>query len=160
MLDADLAEIYGTSTRALNQAVKRNRERFPEDFCFQLTRIEKREVVTNCDHLEKLKYSSALPYAFTEYGAVMLASVLNTPIAVQASIQVVRAFIRLRGMLTSHKELANRLDELEKKYDTQFKVVFEAIRQLMAPQSDPPRRKIGFIAEESKGRYMARRKKK
>ena len=75
MLDSDLAEIYGTSTKALNQAVKRNRDRFPGDFSFQLTRMEKREVVTNCDHLEKLKYSSALPYAFTEYGAVMLASV-------------------------------------------------------------------------------------
>ena len=85
MLDADLAEVYGTTTKALNQAVKRNRERFPAEFMFQLTRPEKSEVVTNCDHLRRLKYSPNLPFAFTEYGAVMLASVLNSPIAVQAT---------------------------------------------------------------------------
>src|SRR3970040_1264518 len=92
MLDADLAVLYGVSTRVLNQAVKRNRERFPEDFMFRLTVAEKAEVITNCDHLRPLRFSPALPYAFTEHGAIMLASVLNTPIAVQASVQVVRAF--------------------------------------------------------------------
>jgi len=93
MLDADLAEAYGTSTKALNRAVKRNRGRFPSDFMFQLTRREKAEVVTNCDHLRRLKYSARLPFAFTEHGAVMIASVLNSSIAVQASIAVVRASI-------------------------------------------------------------------
>ena len=105
------------------------------------------EVVTDCDHLRRLKYSPSLPFAFTEHGAVMLASVLNTPVAVQASIQVVRAFIRLRQILSSHKELARKLDELEKKYDEKFRVVFEAIRQLMAPP-DRKRPQIGFHAKD------------
>ena len=96
MLDADLAKLYGVPTKVLNQAVKRNIERFPLDFMFQLTKDEKDEVVTNCDHLKKLKFSPNLPYAFTEHGAIMLATILNSPVAVQASIQIVRAFIRLR----------------------------------------------------------------
>lgn len=146
MLDADLAEIYGTTTKALNQAVKRNRERFPAEFMFQLTRREKDEVVTNCDHLRRLKYSSNLPFAFTEYGAVMLASVLNSPVAIQASIAVVRAFIRLRELLTTHKELARKLEQLEERieeHDEEITAIFEAIRELMAPPEKPGKR-IGF----------------
>ena len=156
MLDADLAVLYGVSTRVLNQAVKRNRERFPEDFMFRLTVAEKAEVITNCDHLRPLRFSPALPYAFTEHGAIMLASVLNTPIAVQASVQVVRAFVRLREMLRTHKDLARKLEEIEKKYDAQFKVVFDAIRQLMAPSKKAPR-SIGFRVEEAKPGYRTRR---
>jgi len=133
MLDADLAVIYGVSTKALNQAVKRNQERFPEDFMFQLTKSEKEEVVTNCDHLKKLKFSPVLPYVFTEHGAIMLASVLNSPIAVQSSVLVVRAFVKLREIMTTHKDFARKLGDMEMKYDSQFKVVFDAIRQLMAP---------------------------
>jgi len=143
MVDADLAELYGVPTKVLNQAVKRNKKRFPIDFMFQLTQEEKYKVVTNCDHLKKLKFSPTLPYAFTEHGAIMLATILSSPIAVQASIQVVRAFVKLREMLTAHKDLARKLDKMEKKYDSQFKVVFDAIRQLMAP-SEPKSRKIGF----------------
>jgi len=143
MVDADLAELYGVPTKVLNQAVKRNKERFPIDFMFQLAEEEKAKVVTNCDHLKKLKFSPNLPYAFTEHGAIMLATILSSPIAVQASIQVVRAFVKLREMLTAHKDLARKLDKMEKKYDSQFKVVFDAIRQLMAP-SEPKSRKIGF----------------
>jgi len=143
MLDMDLAIIYGVSTRRLNEQVGRNRDRFPEDFMFQLTSIEKDQVVANCDHLKRMKFSPHLPYAFTEYGAVMLASVLNSPIAIQSSIQVVRAFIRLREVLATHKELAGKLNELEKKYDTQFRVVFDAIRQLMVEETKPKPR-IGF----------------
>jgi ORF6N domain len=146
MLDADLAEVYGTTTKALNQAVKRNRKRFPSEFMFQLIRREKDEVVTNCDHLHKLKYSPNLPFAFTEYGAVMLASVLNSPIAVEASIAVVRAFIRLRQILATHKELARKLAELEKRiegHDEQITAIFEAIRQLMEPPEKSTKR-IGF----------------
>ena len=130
MLDADLAELYGVLTKVLNQAVKRNKERFPVDFMFQLTKEEKDEVVTNCDHLKRLKFSPTLPHAFTEHGAIMLATILNSPVAVQSSIQVVRAFVRLRQMLASNAELARKLDTLERKYDAQFKVVFDAIRQL------------------------------
>lgn len=132
MLDADLASLYGVSTRVLNQAVKRNRERFPEDFMFHLAEAEKAELITVCDHLRPLRFSPFLPHAFTEHGVIMLASLLNTRIAVQASVQVVRAFVRLREILATHKDLARKLEELEKKYDAQFKVVFDAIRALMA----------------------------
>lgn len=159
MLDADLAVLYGVSTRVLNQAVKRNRERFPEDFMFRLTEAEKAEVITNCDHLRPLRFSPSLPHAFTEHGAIMLASLLNTRIAVQASVQVVRAFVRLREILATHKDLARKLEELEKKYDAQFKVVFEAIRQLMA-RPESPRRSIGFRVEEAGPAYRLRRRRR
>jgi hypothetical protein len=143
MLDADLAALHGVTTKRLNEQVKRNLERFPNDFMFQLTEEEKAEVVANCDHLKRLKFSPALPYAFTEHGAIMLASVLNSPIAVQTSVLVVRAFVKLREMLATHKDLAKKLDKMEKKYDMQFKVVFDAIRELMRPP-EPKRSKIGF----------------
>src|SRR6266702_2072826 len=137
MVDADLAELYGVPTKALNQAVKRNPDRFPPDFMFRLTRPEKREVVTNCDHLRKLKFSPVLPSAFTEHGALMLASVLNSPRAVGVSVFVVRAFVKLRELLASHRDLAGRMDELERRFDAQFKVVFAAIRELMKPPAKP-----------------------
>ena len=145
MLDADLAELYGVPTKALNQAVKRNKDRFPQDFMFQLTKAEKEEVVTNCDHLKRLKFSSNLPYAFTEHGTIMLATILNSSVAVQTSIQSVKAFVRLRQMLASNAELMKKMTELEKKYDKQFKVVFEAIYEMMKPP-EPSRRQIGFKA--------------
>ena len=150
MLDTDLAVLYGVPTKRLNEQVKRNRDRFPRDFMFQLTGREKREVVANCDHLKRLKFSPSLPYAFTEHGAIMLATVLNSPIAVKASIQVVRAFIRLRQMLASNAELARKLYSLEKKYDEQFKVVFDAIRELMTPPAHTRKGKIGFRREREK----------
>ncbi|MHC4445614.1 MAG: ORF6N domain-containing protein [Planctomycetota bacterium] len=150
MLDADLARLYGVTTKRLNEQVKRNRSRFPGDFMFQLTGEEKADVVANCDHLKNLKFSPVRPHAFTEHGAVMLASVLNSPIAVNASIQVVRAFVRLRRMLASNATLARKLADLEKKYDAQFRVVFDAIRQLMAPP-EPKRKPIGFTAEMEDG---------
>lgn len=143
MIDADLAKLYGVTTKSLNQAVKRNIDRFPDDFMFQLTDNEKQEVVTNCDHLKFIKYSHSLPYAFTEHGAVMLGNLLNSKIAVLASIQIVRAFIKLRKVIATHKDMAQKLESLEKKYDTQFKVVFEAFRQLMQ-SSTTPKRRIGF----------------
>jgi hypothetical protein len=115
ILDADLAELYGTTTKRLNEQVKRNRGRFPEDFMFQLTKREKAEVVAICDHLAKLKFSPVLPNAFTEHGAIMVASVLNTKRAIQVSVFVVRAFVKLREMLAAHKELAHKLVELERK---------------------------------------------
>ena len=133
ILDADLAKLYGVTTKRLNEQVKRNRDRFPDDFMFQLKVEEKAEVVANCDHLSTLKYSRVLPHAFTEHGAIMAASVLNTPRAIETSIFVVRAFVKLREMLATHKELERKLIALENKYDEQFKVVFEAIRALMSP---------------------------
>ena len=149
MLDADLAAIYAVSTKRLNEQVKRNLRRFPPDFMFQLTESEKANVVANCDHLARLRFSPYLPYAFTEHGALMLANVLNSERAVVASVQVVRAFVRLRSLLASHAELARKLEALEKKYDAQFKVVFDAIRQLMNPPVSP-RRYIGYVKNQKK----------
>jgi hypothetical protein len=124
MLDSDLAGLYGVTTGQLNQQVQRNRKRFPKDFAFRLTRKEltilRSQIVTSSSDWGGRR---SMPLAFTEHGAVMLASVLNSPIAVEASIQVVRAFIRLRELLVSHKDLVKRLDELEAKYDKQFAVV-------------------------------------
>jgi hypothetical protein len=162
MIDADLAELYGVPTKRLNEQVKRNRERFPADFMFQLTADEKAEVVANCDHLAKLKFAKSLPFAFTEHGAIQAANVLNSPQAIEMGVYVVRAFVRLREALTSTKDLAKRLNDLEEKTEaqalqqnifasntrTQLKQVFEAIRQLMTPP-EPSRRPIGFVTEEA-----------
>ena len=148
MLDADLARLYGVETKILVQAVKRNLVRFPEDFMFQLNKEEADFLRSQIVTLEKGRgqYSKYLPYAFTEQGVAMLSSVLRSQRAVQVNIEIMRAFIRLRQMLASNAELARKLDALEKKYDAQFKDVFEAIRQLMAPP-EPKRRAIGFRKE-------------
>ena len=143
MLDRHLAQLYGVQTRVLNQAVRRNIERFPEEFMFQLTKEQRDEVITICDDLKPLKYARTMPYAFTEYGVAMLSSVLNSKRAIQVNIQIIKAFVKLRKLLSSHMELRRKLEEMERKYDDQFKVVFSAIRQLMAPP-EKPRRKIGF----------------
>ena len=145
MLDSDLAELYGIETGALNRAVKRNASRFPADFMFQIT-PEEAEIlkcqigISSSGHGGRRR---SLPFAFTEHGALMLANVLNSERAAQTSVQVVRAFVRLRQMLVSNAELSRKLDAMEKKYDSQFKVVFDAIRQLMSP-ADTRRREIGF----------------
>jgi phage regulator Rha-like protein len=143
MLDVDLAELYGVETKMLVRAVKRNINRFPTDFMFQLS---KEEFDNLRFHFGTSSYWGGRrypPYAFTEQGVAMLSSVLRSQRAIQVSIEIMRAFIRLRQMLASHVELARKLDALEKKYDAQFKQVFEAIRQLMAPP-EPKRRPIGF----------------
>ena len=144
MLDVDLAEIYGVKTKRLNEQVKRNILRFPSDFMFQLSEEEKEEVVAKCDHLSKLKFSVSNPYAFTEHGALMLASVLNSVLAIETSVQVVRAFVKLREILSTNAELSKKIMELEKKYDNQFKVVFEALRALMAEPQKTDRPLIGY----------------
>ncbi len=149
ILNADLAKLYGTSTKRLNEQVKRNQSRFPDDFMFQLTETEKAEVVANCDHLRSLKFSAHRPYAFTEHGVIMVANVLNSERAIEMSLQIVRAFVKLRQMLTSNTELAAKLTELESKYDQQFRVVFTAIRQLMTPSSSTTR-PIGFRPKTTK----------
>jgi hypothetical protein len=149
MLDADLAELYGVTTKRLNEQVKRNVDRFPEDFMFQLNAEEKVEVVANCDHLGRLRYSSSLPYAFTEHGDLMLGNVLKSPRAVEVSLLVVRAFVQIREMLSAHKDISAKLDQLERKlssHDQAIAGVIDAIRQLMAPPV-PARRGIGFTAD-------------
>ncbi len=148
ILDSDLAQLYGVPTKVLNQAVKRNRARFPEDFVFQLISEEKTEVVTNCDHLRALKFSPHRPYAFTEHGVLMAASVLNSQRAIDVSIYVVRAFVKLRDGFMGHAQLSKKLEELERRlqgHDAQITALFDAIRALMAPPA-PARRRIGFHA--------------
>ena len=150
IIDADLAEAYGVPTKALNQAIRRNADRFPPDFMFRLTKEEKQEVVTNCDHLENLKFSPVNPRAFTEHGAIMAASVLNSPKAIEVSVFVVRAFVQLREVLAGHKELARKISQLERKlgdHDDQILVLVEAIKQLMDPKLPPKTRRIGFNPE-------------
>ncbi len=152
MLDVDLAELYGVSTKALNQAVKRNPRRFPLSFAFRLTPEEKRELVTNCDHLSRLRFSAIPPMAFTEHGAIMIATVLHSERAEEMSVFVVQVFIKLREVLTTHRQLAAKLLELEKKvgsHDMALKAVIDAIRQLTAPPPTP-KRKIGFMGTQKK----------
>jgi ORF6N domain len=155
MVDADLADLYGVQTRVLNQAVRRNRERFPAEFMFQLTRAEKQEVITSCDHLARLKFSPALPYAFTEHGTLMLGNVLNSERAIEVSLLVVRTFVSIREMLSSHKDLAAKLNELEGRiggHDDAIVDLIDAIRRLAAAPARKSR-PIGFTADlEGKNR--------
>lgn len=156
MIDADLAEIYRVETRVLNQAVKRNIRRFPTDFMFLLTKEEMESLISQSviskrnDGKMSRGGRRKLPFVFTEHGALMLASVLNSNVAVEGSIRVVRAFVKLRDVLAAHKELFTKIEKLERmhgrklsKHDKELKILFEAISQLMQPPN-PPRKKIGF----------------
>ena len=152
MIDVDLAELYGVPTGVLNQQVKRNRKRFPADFMFQLTKeeaanLKSQFVISNWRGLRR-----AMPYAFTEQGVAMLSSVLNSKRAVQVNIEIMRTFARLRQLLATHARLARKLEALERRYDNQFKIVFDALRELMAPQP-PKRRRIGFLVSEQAAHY-------
>jgi L-lactate utilization protein LutC len=161
MLDMDLAALYEVPTKALNQAIRRNADRFPVDFMFRLTADEvqamRSQFVTASREAGDMRSQSAtaskrnvryLPYAFTEQGVAMLSSVLSSKRAVQVNVEIMRAFVRMRQILAAHADLARKLDALEKRYDAQFKVVFEAIRQLMAPPPEPrKKRRIGFARD-------------
>src|ERR1017187_5906882 len=178
MLDYDLAALYGVEARALNQAVKRNLARFPADFMFQLTPAEADHVSRLVSHpaspalgeppnssqtvmsSRKHRGRAYLPYAFTEQGVAMLSSVLRSARAVQVNIAIMRAFVRLREMLLSNADLARKLADLERKYDSQFKTVFDAIRQLMAPPPPPPKPEIGFHVKEDAIPYRIRKRGK
>jgi hypothetical protein len=160
MLDFDLAELYGVETRALKQAVKRNTARFPEDFLFELSGAEVEDLVSQNVIPGRGKLGGATPYAFTEQGVAMLSSVLRSDRAVQVNIAIMRAFVRLRQMLSTNAELARKLEAMEKKYDGQFKVVFDALRQLMAPPSSGSKEEIGFhTLTDTKSRSKARAKR-
>ncbi|MDR0776066.1 MAG: ORF6N domain-containing protein [Azonexus sp.] len=167
LLDEDLAALYGVETRRLNEQVRRNAERFPTDFMFQLDDAEYAALISQIATSKSGRGGRRkLPLAFTEHGAIMAATVLNSPRAVEVSVYVVRAFVRLRETLASNQELAAKLDALEQKTErlslqhetfshntrTQLKQVFEALRQLMAPPDDPPKRPIGFVISEKKNR--------
>ena len=150
MLDRDLAALYGVATKVLKQAVRRNIARFPGDFMFVLSRAEfqnwRSQFVTSKEDRKGLRYA---PMAFTEHGILMLSTVLSSERAIQVNIEIMRAFVRLREILASDAELSRRLDELERKYDRQFKVVFDAIRQLMNP-TVRTRKQIGFRSRSLK----------
>ena len=146
MFDRDLAEMYGVETKYLNRQVRRNRERFPREFMFQVTNKEKNELVTNWHRFASLKHANVLPYAFTEHGVAMLSSVLHGKRAIHINILLIKVFVKLREILANHKELALRLKELElriSKHDDSISAIFDAIRQLMAPP-EKPKRPIGF----------------
>lgn len=155
MLDRDLAELYEVEVRVLKQAVRRNNKRFPADFMFELTKEEEKSLRSQIVILERGRYSKYLSFAFTEQGVAMISTVLNSERAIQVNIEIMRAFVRLRQMLSAHKGLERRIDALEERYDDQFKVVFEAIRQLMKPES-APRKRIGFEVKERRANYRAR----
>lgn len=143
MLDKHLAELYGVTTSSFNQAVKRNLDRFPSDFMYQITRqeltnLKSQIVISSWGGIRKL------PFAFTEHGILMLSSVLNSERAIQVNIQIMRTFTRLREMLLSYKELKEKIEAMERKYDEQFAVVFDAIKKLLEPPASKPKRKIGF----------------
>ncbi len=170
ILDSDLAALYGVTTKALNQAVRRNSERFPADFVFQLepqevTALRSQTVTSNIGMRSQIVTASKrnerfCPLAFTEHGALMAANVLRSPKAVEMSVFIVRAFIRMRGALVSQYEMAARLEQIEKVllvHDTQLKDLFDTIRPLLLPPPDPPSTPIGFGVKETRGRYNARR---
>jgi hypothetical protein len=153
MLDADLAVLYGVSTKRLNEQVRRNRSRFPDDFMFQLAAEEVRslrsQIATSKQGRGGRRYA---PLVFTEQGIAMLSTVLNSERAIQVNIEIMRAFVRLREMIATRKDLVRKLEALEKRYDAQFRVVFDAIRELMKPP-EPNKRKIGFLVKERAARY-------
>ena len=147
LMDRDLAELYGVTTGHLKRQVRRNIQRFPEEFMFQLTKNEWSELMPIWHQFKTRKHSYVLPFAFTEHGVTMLASVLNSEKAIKISIIIVKTFVKLREIITTRKDLAYRLKELEskmEKHDADICTIFEAIRQLMTPPPEPPKRRIGF----------------
>lgn len=159
LLDADLAAIYGVHTKRLNEQVKRNAARFPEDFVFQLNADEKAEVVANCDHLSRLKFSKTLPYAFTEHGALMAANVLNSPEAVRMSVHVVRAFIKQRELIAGQAEILKKLAQIDAtllKHDEALRIIWQELQPLLAPPPEPEKPEIGFHVREPGVKYKAK----
>jgi len=157
MIDSDLAGLYGVPTKRLNEQVKRNAKRFPEHFMFQLTQEEKDKVVANCDHLKKLKFSPFLPYVFTEHGTVMLANVLNSDRAIQASIRIVEIYIKMREILLTHKDILIRLEKIEHTlvgHDDKIMLIFEYLKQLEKSKQEEleykNRPRIGFNPSKEK----------
>jgi len=157
MLDRDLAELYAVETKALKQAVRRNIDRFPEDFMFELSKEENKFLRSQNVTLKRGQHSKYLPFAFSEQGVAMLSSVLKSDRAIQVNIQIMRAFSKLREMLSTHADLKKKIEAMEKKYDQQFQVVFEAIKQLLEIEAKP-RKEIGFTVKEKQKAYGKRMK--
>ena len=151
LIDHDLADLYGVTTKRLNEQLRRNRDRFPDDFVFRLTKAEKAEVVANCDHLSNLKYSPTAPRAFTEHGAIMAATVLNSDKAVAMSVFVVRAFIHLRRSAIQNERLTRQLADIEdclKVHDSEIAALVQTVRKMLSPKSIPKKRRIGFQMDD------------
>ena len=149
MLDRDSAQLYGVTTKRLNEQVKRNRRRFPSDFGFQLNKREAIELVANCDRLNRLKHSSAYPFVFTEQVIAMLSSVLNSDRAIEVNIRIIRIFVKINELMITHKDIARKIEELErnfKDHDKKFTLVFESIRQILKEEGKPKTR-IGFYVK-------------
>jgi hypothetical protein len=157
ILDVHLAELYRVETKALKRGVRRNRDRFPIDFMFELTKEKRTALRYHFGTLKRGGHSKYPAYVFTEQGVAMLSAVLHSPRAVLVNIEIMRTFVKLREIFATHKELARKLDDLEKKYDNQFKIVFDAIRQLMLPP-EKRKRRIGFDVEEPKNAYIAKKR--
>jgi ORF6N domain len=160
ILDTDLAELYGVTTKALNQAVKRNLERVPPDFSFLLSRQEKAEVVTICDHLARLKFSPVMPRAFTEHGALMVANLLNSPRAVSMSLYLIRAFVKMREDLAANAAILKRLAEIDKTlllHDKALRDIYQKLRPFLEPPPSPPKPGIGFHVREDAVPYWVKR---
>jgi len=154
MPDHHLAELYGVETKQLKRAVRRNIRRFPPDFMFELTREEYNSLRSQIGTIKRGEHSKYLPMAFTEQGVAMLSSVLNSRRAIEVNILIMRAFVRLRQMVVAHKDLLQKIEEMERKYDRQFLVVFEAIKKLMEPSEKAPK-KMGFQLKENRSPYLA-----
>lgn len=152
ILDSVLADLYEVEVKQIKRQVRRNIDRFPEDFMFELSKQEYYSLRSHFGTLKRGEHSKYLPYAFTEQGVAMLSTVLKSKRAVRVNIEIMRAFVRLREILATHKDLARKLEALERKYDAQFKIVFDAIRQLMTPP-EPKKRKIGFLVRERAAKY-------
>jgi phage regulator Rha-like protein len=144
MLDRDLAKLYGVETKLLKRAVRRNISRFPKDFMFELSQKEHKSIRCQFGTFKKGEHSKYLPYAFTQEGVAMLSSVLNSERAIQANIQIMRAFVKLRELMATHENLKKKIEEMEKKYDYQFKIVFDAIKQLLESPRQEPKKQVGF----------------
>jgi phage regulator Rha-like protein len=162
ILDRDLAQLYGVTTGNLNKAVKRNIDRFPNDFMFQLTPEEYESLRFRFGIFKKGQHSKYLPYAFTEQGVAMLSSVLRSKRAIEVNIAIMRVFVRLREMLATHKELARKLSDLEQrleKHDDHIQTIFETMRQMMVPPDPKHKKKIGFTVKEKQKKYGKRKNK-
>lgn len=163
LLDADLASLYGVPTKRLNEQVKRNAARFPEDFVFQLNSAEKAEVVANCDHLSRLKFSKSLPYAFTEHGALMAANVLNSPDAVRMSVHIVRAFIKQRELIAGQSEILRKLAQIDAtllRHDEALSMIWQELQPLITPPPEQEKPEIGFHVREPEAKYTAKPQRK
>jgi hypothetical protein len=156
LVDRDLAECYEVATRELNQAVRRNQNRFPKDFAFRLSEGEKQQLITICDRFVSLKYSAVPPLAFTEHGVVMAASVLNSPRAVAASVAIVRVFVRLRALLASNDNLEQRVGELESRTSKHGRVIGELLKRMLETPEHEDKKRIGFVTDEGKNREQTR----